>query len=210
MLIIGITGGSGSGKTTVVDFIVRQLPNDSVTVISLDSYYKDNKNLTEEQRKQVNFDSPSSFEFDLLNKHLDELQEGKTIQMPIYHYVTCSRDEETIPVKPCDVIIVEGIMVFANEELRNRLDIKVFVDTDADDRLIRIINRDIVERGRSYRDVLEHYQRWVKPMHQAYIEPAKKFADIVLPEGGKNVVGIDVLLSKIKLLIHENKEKKLP
>ena len=204
MLLVGIAGGSGSGKTTVVKDIVNKLPTNSVSVISLDSYYKDNSKLSNEEKKQINFDEPSSFEFSLLNKHLDELIMGKSIEMPIYSYVTCSRSKETITVFPSKVIIVEGIMIFVDKELRNKLNIKIFVDADNDERLIRIINRDIIERGRSYNDVLEHYQKWVKPMHETYIESTKKYADIILPEGGKNIIGIDILLSKIKLLINEN------
>ena len=203
MLLIGIAGGSGSGKTTVVKDIVQQLPTNSVSVISLDSYYKDNSRLSDEEKKQVNFDEPSSFEFSLLNKHLNDLKQGKSIEMPIYSYVTCSRSKETITIFPSKVIIIEGIMIFVDPQLRDKLNIKVYVDADADDRLIRIIKRDIIERGRSYNEVLEHYQKWVKPMHETYIEPTKKYADIVLPEGGKNIIGIDILLSKIKLLINE-------
>ena len=201
MLVIGIAGGSGSGKTTVVKEIVKQLPKNSVAVISLDSYYKDNGHLSDEEKKKINFDHPSSFEFKLLNSHLDDLVAGKTIQMPIYSYVTCSRAKETIPVEPHKVIIVEGIMTLTNPSLRKKLDIKVFVDADSDDRLIRIIGRDIVERGRNYNEVLSHYSLWVKTMHETFIEPTKKYADIIIPQGGQNKVGVDILLSKIKLMV---------
>lgn len=203
MLIIGIAGGSGSGKTTVVNEIVRQLPKDSVSVLSLDSYYKDNGHLSEEQKKLINFDHPSSFEFKLLNQHIDELQAGHSIEMPIYFYVTCARSKETVTVYPRKVVIVEGIMTLANPTLRKKLDIKVFVDADSDDRLMRIITRDIVERGRNYNEVLTHYSLWVKTMYQTFIEPTKRYADIIIPQGGQNKVGIDILLSKIKLMIAE-------
>ncbi|MDR2083695.1 MAG: uridine kinase [Bacteroidales bacterium] len=202
MLIIGIAGGSGSGKTTVVKEIVKQLPKDSVAVISLDSYYKDNGHLSDEEKKKINFDHPSSFEFKLLNKHLDDLISGKSIEMPVYSYVTCARAKETITIQPKKVIIVEGIMALANPTLRKKLDIKVFVDADSDDRLIRIIGRDVIERGRNYDAVLKHYSLWVKTMHETFIEPTKKYADIIIPQGGQNKVGIDILLSKIKLMIH--------
>ena len=205
MLTIGIAGGSGSGKTTVVKDLVRQLPTNSVSVISLDSYYKDRSDLSAEDKKNVNFDAPDSFEFDLLNEHLQQLSQGKPIEMPVYSYVTCTRLKETITVEPSEVTIIEGIMIFVDPDLRDNLNIKIFVDADADDRLMRIIDRDIIERGRSYNDVLEHYRKWVKPMHEMYIEPTKKYADIILPEGGKNIIGIDILLSKIKLLINEKK-----
>ncbi|MDL2228155.1 uridine kinase [Odoribacter sp. OttesenSCG-928-L07] len=201
MLIIGIAGGSGSGKTTVVKEIVKQLPKDSVVVIPLDSYYKDNGHLSDEEKKKINFDHPSSFEFKLLNKHLDDLIAGKSIEMPVYSYVTCARAKETITVQPKKVIIVEGIMALSNPALRKKLDIKVFVDADSDDRLIRIIGRDVIERGRNYGEVLSHYSLWVKVMHETFIEPTKKYADIIIPQGGQNKVGIDILLSKIKLMI---------
>ncbi|HOI33192.1 MAG TPA: uridine kinase, partial [Bacteroidales bacterium] len=156
MLILGIAGGSGSGKTTVVKKIIRALPNSSVSVISQDAYYRDNGHLTPEERKKINFDHPSSIEFDLLIDHIDRLRRGETIPMPIYSYVSCGRSNETIPVKPTRVVIVEGILVLTNAELRSRMDIKIYVDTDGDDRLMRIIQRDIEERGRSFLDVLKH------------------------------------------------------
>ena len=174
MLIIGIAGGSGSGKTTVVNKIIKSLPSKSVSVISQDAYYRDNGKLSSEERLKINFDHPSSIEFSLLVNHLDQLLEGKTIGMPIYSYVTCARSEETIPVEPKKVIIIEGILILTNPRLRKRLDIKVYVDADSDDRLMRIIWRDIEERGRSFRELLEHYERSVKPMHRLFIEPNKR------------------------------------
>jgi len=205
MLIIGIAGGSGSGKTTVVNKIIKSLPSKSVSVISQDAYYRDNGKLSAEERLKINFDHPSSIEFSLLVNHLDQLLEGKTIGMPIYSYVTCARSEETIPVEPKKVIIIEGILILTNPRLRKRLDIKVYVDADSDDRLMRIIWRDIEERGRSFREVLEHYERSVKPMHLLFIEPNKRYADIIVPQGGKNQIAIDILTSRIKEKLREEK-----
>jgi len=198
MLIIGIAGGSGSGKSTVVKKIVKRLPKDSVSVIYQDSYYKDNGHLDPEERSKINFDHPSAIEFNLLVKHLDMLREGKTVQMPIYSYLTCARAKETIPVFPREVVIVEGILILANPRMRERMDIKIFVDADADDRLMRVIRRDIEERGRSFIDVLEHYERFVKPMHLQFIEPSKRYAELIVPQGGENHVAIDVITSMIK------------
>ncbi|MCE1200966.1 MAG: uridine kinase [Bacteroidia bacterium] len=199
MLVIGIAGGSGSGKTTVVKKIIRALPNSSVSVISQDAYYKDNGHLSAEERKKINFDHPSSIEFELLIDHIDRLRRGSSIQMPIYSYVTCARAAETIPVQPTKVIIVEGILVLTNEQLRERMDIKIYVDADGDDRLMRIIQRDIEERGRSFMDVLRHYETFVKPMHQQFIDPTKRFADIIIPQGGANQVAIDIVASRIRM-----------
>lgn len=199
MLIIGIAGGSGCGKSTVVKQIIKKLPKDSVAVIPQDSYYKDNGHLSPEDRAKINFDHPSSIEFNLLVKHLDSLKEGETIGMPIYSYLTCARAKETIPVQPKEVVIVEGILIMSNPRIRERMDIKVFVDADADDRLMRIIRRDIEERGRSFSQVLDHYEKYVKPMHLQFIEPTKRYADIIVPQGGANHVAIDILTSRIKM-----------
>lgn len=203
MLTIGIAGGSGSGKSTVVKKIIGLLPKDSVTIIPQDSYYKDNGHLSAEARRKINFDHPSSIEFRLLVKQLDQLRKGESIDMPIYSYVTCARANETIRVKPTRVIIVEGILILTNPSLRKRLDIKVFVDADADDRLMRIINRDILERGRNYKEVMRHYETFVKPMHLQFIEPTKRYADIIVPQGGNNTVAIDIMASKIKMKLAE-------
>jgi uridine kinase len=203
MLIIGIAGGSGSGKTTVVKKIIASLPPNSVSLISQDSYYRDNGHLSAEERAKINFDHPSSIEFNLLINHIDRLKDGKTIGMPIYSYLTCARAEETIPVEPKKVIIVEGILILSNPRLRKRLDIKVYVDADNDDRLMRIIWRDIEERGRSFKEVLDHYERFVKPMHLLFIEPNKRYADIIIPQGGENQIAIDILTSKIKMKLSE-------
>ena len=203
MLIIGIAGGSGSGKTTVVNKIIEGLPENSVTVISQDSYYKDNGHLSDEEKKRINFDHPASIEFELLNRHLDKLVLGETIQRPIYSYVTCARAKETVPVQPTNVIIVEGILIFTNARLRNKCNIKVFVDADTDDRLMRIVRRDLVERGRSVQGVLNHYETFVKPMHLQFIEPTKRYADIIVPQGGANTVAIDIITSRIKMKLEE-------
>jgi len=205
MLIIGIAGGSGSGKTTVVNKIMNGLPKNSVSVISQDSYYKDNGHLTDEEKKRINFDHPASIEFELLNKHVDKLIHKEPIERPIYSYVTCARSKETITVEPKKVIIVEGILILTNARLRDRFSIKVFVDADADDRLIRIIKRDLIERGRSVQDVLDHYEKFVKPMHLQFIEPTKRYADIIVPQGGTNHVAIDILTSRIKMKLGEEK-----
>jgi uridine kinase len=198
MLIIGIAGGTGSGKSTVVRKILERLPEGEVAILPQDSYYRDSSHLPIEERLEINFDHPDSIEFELFVKHLLELKDGKTIQQPIYSYLTCTRAEETIPVKPCHVIIVEGILVLTNPKLRKILDLKVFVDADADDRLIRVINRDIVERGRSVNKVMERYECTVKPMHLQFIEPTKRFADIIVPQGGNNHIAIDILTKYIE------------
>jgi uridine kinase len=199
MLIIGIAGGSGSGKSTVVKKIISLLPKNSVSVISQDSYYKDNGHKTPEERAKINFDHPSAIEFNLLVKHLDMLREGKSIPMPIYSYLTCARASETIPLEPKEVVIVEGILIMANPRMRERMDIKIFVDADSDDRLMRVIKRDIEERGRSFTEVLDHYEKYVKPMHLQFIEPSKRYAEIIVPQGGENHVAIDMITSRIKI-----------
>ncbi len=199
MLIIGIAGGSGSGKTTVVKKIIDNLPKNSVSVISQDAYYKDNGHLSDEEKKKINFDHPASIEFELLNSHIDKLTQGESIHRPVYNYVTCARAKDTVSIEPKKVVIIEGILILTNARLRNKLGIKVFVDADADDRLMRIIYRDLIERGRSVKDVLQHYDSFVKPMHLQFIEPTKRYADIIVPQGGTNHVAIDILSSKIKL-----------
>lgn len=203
MLILGIAGGSGSGKSTVVKKIIKSLPKNSVAVISQDNYYRDNGHLSPEERAKINFDHPSSIEFSLLVEHIEMLKSGNSIGMPIYSYLTCARASETIPVEPKKVVIIEGILILTNIRLRRKLDIKVYVDADADDRLMRIIWRDIEERGRSFREVLEHYERFVRPMHLLFIEPNKRYADIIIPEGGKNQIAIDILTSRIKEKLRE-------
>jgi uridine kinase len=199
MLIIGIAGGSGSGKSTVVNQVIRLLPKNSVSVIPQDAYYKDNGHKSAEERAKINFDHPSSIEWNLLIRDLDTLKSGSSIEMPIYSYITCARAKETINVQPQKVIIVEGILILTNPRLRKRMGIKVFVDADGDDRLMRVIWRDIEERGRGFQDVLRHYETYVKPMHLQFIEPTKRYADIIVPQGGQNHVAIDLLASRIKM-----------
>lgn len=201
MLIIGIAGGSGSGKTTVVKEITKRLPKNSVAVISQDSYYYDNGDLSAEEKKRINFDHPNSIEWDYLIQHVDSIKEGNSVEMPIYSYLTCGRAKESVTVEPKRVVIIEGILVLTNEELRKRLDIIVYVDADADDRLMRIIKRDMLERGRALDQALTHYDKFVKPMHLQFIEPTKRYANIIIPQGGKNHIGIDILTHKIKASI---------
>lgn len=193
MLIIGIAGGTGSGKTTVVRKIIEQLPKGEVAVLPQDSYYRDASEKPLEERLEMNFDHPDSVEFELLVKHVRDLKAGKSIEQPIYSYVTCTRAAETILVKPSEVVIVEGILVLTNPKLRDLMDMKIFVDADADDRLMRVIKRDIVERGRSIDRVMERYECTVKPMHEQFIEPSKRYADVIVPQGGNNQVAIDLL-----------------
>ncbi len=205
MLIIGIAGGSGSGKTTVVNKIIESLPKNSVALIPQDAYYYDNGHLSSEEKLKINFDHPNSIEFDLLVEDINKLKAGETINQPMYSYVTCGRLKDTIPVEPKRVVIVEGILILTNEKLRDLLDIKLFVATDSDDRLMRIIRRDVQERGRNYNDALIHYEKFVKPMHQQFIEPTKLYADVIIPQGGKNQVAIDMVSSRIKLNLDDSK-----
>lgn len=199
MLIIGIAGGSGCGKTTVVREIIKRLPKNSVTVIPQDAYYWDNGHLTPEEKLKINFDHPNSIEWDLLVKHIDALRKGESIEMPVYSYISCARLPETVKIEPRKVIIIEGILIYTDKELSKRMDIKVYVDAESDERLTRIIRRDTVERGRDPMQVLEHYSRWVKPMHLQFIEPTKRNADIIVPQGGENKVAIDILASRIRM-----------
>jgi uridine kinase len=197
MLTVGVAGGSGSGKTTVVRRIVERLPENGVAILPQDAYYKDNSQLDLAARQEINFDHPDSLEFSLLTDHLIRLRAGETIQRPVYTYITCTRSEETVPIEPRRVVLIEGILIFTDKALRDLIDIKVFVDADADDRLGRIICRDIRERGRSVNKVLERYEKTVKPMHLQFIEPSKRYADIIVPQGGNNRVAVDILVATI-------------
>jgi uridine kinase len=197
MLIIGIAGGTGSGKTTVVHQIMNELPETEVGIISQDSYYKENHNLSFDERALINFDHPRAIDFDLLVAHLKELREEKTIQQPVYSFVTHNRTEDTITTHPRKVMIVEGILILANPELRELFDVKIFVHADSDERLIRRMKRDIAERGRNMDEVLSRYQNTLKPMHQQFIEPTKAFADIIIPNDKYNTVAIDVVRAVI-------------
>lgn len=198
MLIIGIAGGTGSGKTTVVNKIISLLPPGEVTVIPQDSYYKDLSGMPPEQRSKVNFDEPAAIEWSLLVEHLRELRDGRGVDMPVYSYLTCTRQKETERIEPRDVVIVEGILVLNDPTLRKMMDVKVFVDADADDRLIRLIARDCVERGRTPQMVTDRYEAVLKPMHNKYIEPSKRYADLIIPQGGNNVVAMRLLTDYIK------------
>ncbi|MDD6280108.1 MAG: uridine kinase [Bacteroidales bacterium] len=193
MLIIGIAGGTGSGKTTVVNKILSSFPAGEVAVIPQDSYYKDSSHIPPEDRSKINFDEPDAIEWSLLVEHLRQLKKGNAIEMPTYSYLTCTRQEETVSVKPCDVVIVEGILVLADPVLRQMMDVKCFVDADADDRLIRVIARDCIERGRTPQMVIDRYEEVLKPMHCRYIEPCKRYADLIIPQGGTNSVAIGLL-----------------
>ena len=197
MLIIGIAGGTGSGKTTVVNKIIDSFPAGEVAVIPQDSYYKDSSHIPVEQRSKINFDEPAAIEWTLLVEHLKQLKEGKSIEMPTYSYLTCTRQEETVHVEPRDVVIVEGILVLTDPVLRDMMDVKCFVDADPDDRLIRVISRDCIERGRTPQMVIDRYQDVLKPMHCMYIEPSKRFADLIIPQGGANTVAIRLLTDYI-------------
>ena len=198
MLIIGIAGGTGSGKTTVVNKIISNLGSDEVAVMGQDNYYRDLSHLPPEDRQKMNFDEPAAIEWPLLVSHLKALKNGESVEMPVYSYLTCTRQEETVHIEPRDVIIVEGILVLNDVELRKMLDVRVFVDADADERLIRVIARDCVERGRTPMMVINRYQEVLKPMHQLYIEPSKKAADLIVPQGGNNIVAIQLLTDYIK------------
>ena len=203
MLVIGIAGGSGSGKTTVVQAITQRL-KEQVVVIPQDSYYKDSSHLPLEERQKVNFDHPDSIDFDLLNAHLKALKSGKSIEEPVYSYLTCSRSRtQTIPVNPAEVIIIEGILIFTCAELREQMDIKIFVDADDDDRLMRVMARDILERGKTVETVIQRYTKTVKPMYLQFIEPSKRYADIIIPQGGHNKVAIDIISATIEKALHK-------
>ncbi len=193
MLIIGIAGGTGSGKTTVVKEIIKSLPKEEVVLLPQDSYYKDSSHVPVEERQNINFDHPDAFEWSLLSKHISMLREGKSIEQPTYSYLTCTRQPETIHIEPQKVVIIEGILALCDKKLRSMMDLKVFVDADPDERLIRVIQRDMIERGRTAEAVMERYVRILKPMHQQFIEPCKRYADLIVPQGGSNKVAINIL-----------------
>ena len=197
MFIIGIAGGTGSGKTTVVRKLIERLPKGEVVVIPQDSYYNDSSHVPFEERQNINFDHPDAFEWPLLAKHIEMLKNGESIEQPIYDYITSSRQQETVHVDPREIIIVEGIMALHDPNLRQQMDLKIFVDADADDRLIRLIRRDVIERGRTPETVIERYERILKDMHWEFIEPTKKFADIIMPQGGHNKKAIKALQMSI-------------
>jgi len=198
MLTIGIAGGTGSGKTTVVNAIIDELHHSGVSVISQDSYYRDTSHLSYEERVKINFDHPQSIDFDLLVTHLSALKEGRSIPQPVYSFKAHNRTGETITTRPKEVMIVEGILLFTHPELRKMLDIKIFVHTDSDERLIRRLKRDLNERGRDLNEVLDRYQNTLKPMHQEFIEPSKEYADIIIPYNRYNTVAVDIVREIIR------------
>ena len=199
--MIGITGGSGSGKTTVVKKVLKHFTQ-NVGIIHMDSYYRDSSHLPAEDRQKINFDHPDAFEYDLLYKHLKDLKNGKAIEEPTYDFITSSRLEPTVHIEPSQVIIVEGILLFTDKRIRDLCDIKIFVDAEPDDRVIRIIERDVQERGRQVGDVISRYDV-VKNMHFQFIEPTKRFADIIIPQGGENQVAIDMMVAIIKMKLQQ-------
>ena len=201
MTIIGIAGGTGSGKTTVVRKIVQALPPHYVAVVPLDSYYNDTTHMTDEERRAINFDHPDAFDWKLLIKQINMLRSGEAIEQPTYSYILSNRLKETVHVEPKPVIIIEGIMTLINKKLRDMMDLKIFVDTDSDERLIRNIQRDVVERGRTVDMVLTRYLDVLKPMHEQFIEPTKKYADLIIPQGGENLKGIGILCKYIEGLV---------
>ncbi|WP_443702911.1 uridine kinase [Prevotella sp.] len=201
MTIIGIAGGTGSGKTTVVKKIVEALPPHYVSVVPLDSYYNDTSHMTEEERHAINFDHPDAFDWKLLIKQVNTLRKGEAIEQPTYSYILCNRLSETVHVEPKPVIIIEGIMTLLNKKLRDMMDLKIFVDADSDERLIRNIQRDIVERGRDVKTVVDRYLDVLKPMHEQFIEPTKRYADIIIPQGGENKKGIEMVCKYIERLM---------
>ena len=205
MTIIGIAGGTGSGKTTVVRKISEALPPHYVAVIPLDSYYNDTSHMTEEERHSINFDHPDAFDWKLLHRHVNELRHGNAVEQPTYSYLKCNRETETVDVEPKPVIIIEGIMALLNKQLRDMMDLKIFVDTDSDERLIRNIQRDCVERGRTVEMVIDRYHKVLKPMHEQFIEPTKKFADLIIPLGGENKTGIHILKKYIEGIVSNEK-----
>lgn len=206
MLIIGIAGGTGSGKTTVVNKIISSLPPGEVAVLPQDSYYKDSSHIPVAERSKINFDEPASIEWSLLASHLRALRRGEAVEMPTYSYLTCTRQPETIHVEPRDVVIVEGILVLNDPELRSMMDVKVFVDAEADERLIRVIARDCIERGRTPQMVIDRYMDVLKPMHEMYIAPSKRHADLIVPQGGSNAVAVNLLTDYIEARLRKAKQ----
>ena len=202
ILVIGIAGGTGSGKTTLVKRIKEQF-GDVVSVLSHDNYYRRLDHLAFEDRCKVNYDEPKALETELMSVHLEQLRQGVAIDCPVYDFAEHNRSNETLRIEPRQVIIVEGILIFENKQLRDLMDIRIFVDTDADIRICRRIKRDVNKRGRSMESVIEQYQTTVKPMHEKYVEPSKRYAHIVVPEGGKNLVALDMIMGRIRRHLEE-------
>ncbi|MDF9829074.1 uridine kinase [Parabacteroides sp. PF5-6] len=197
MLVVGIAGGTGSGKTTVVRKLIENLPEGMAVQLPLDSYYHDSSHVPPEDRQKINFDHPDAFDWPLLCEHLNLLQEGKAIEQPVYDFLTCTRQPETTHLEPKEIILIEGILGLYHKELREQMNLKVFVDADSDERLLRVIKRDIVKRGRTVEAVMKRYTEVLKPMHLQFIEPTKSYADLIIPRGGKNQVAIDILTKYI-------------
>ncbi|MBQ7416017.1 MAG: uridine kinase [Oscillospiraceae bacterium] len=204
ILVIGIAGGTGSGKTTLMKNLIQRFGG-AVTVLSHDNYYRRHDELPLEEREKLNYDEPAALETELMAQHLDALRHGQAIDCPVYDFSNHNRSNETVRIEPNPVIIVEGILIFENKPLRDLMDIRIFVDTDADIRLCRRIKRDVNKRGRTLESVLAQYQNTVKPMHEKYVEPSKRFADIVVPEGGKNTVALDMIMGKIQRHLEEQR-----
>ena len=202
ILVIGIAGGTGSGKTTLMNNLIQRFA-DHVTVLSHDNYYKRHDDMTYEERCKLNYDEPAALETDLMSRHLEQLRQCQAIDCPVYDFTVHNRSDETVHIVPKQVIIVEGILIFEDKDLRELMDIRIFVDTDADVRLCRRIKRDVNKRGRSLESVLQQYQETVKPMHEKYVEPSKKYAHVVVPEGGKNLVALDMIVGRIQRHLEE-------
>jgi len=200
-LVVGIAGGTGSGKTTVARNIVQGLPLGSCVLLEHDGYYRDFSQLSMEERARINFDHPESLETELLMRHIQELREGRAIEKPLYDYVTHSRSTKTLRIEPVPVVVVEGILIFTEEELRELFDIRIFVDTDADTRVLRRLQRDMAERGRSLESIIKQYYATVRPMHLKFVEPSKRWADIIIPEGGHNAIATDLVIEKLRRVL---------
>ena len=199
--VIGMAGGTGSGKTTVVKKIVNSFPDEQVIMLPQDAYYKDQSHLPLEDRRKINYDHPMAFDNELLIEHIEALSKGQAVDLPVYSYITYTRSKEYIHIEPREILIVEGILVLDDARVRDLLDIKIFVDTDADERFIRRLKRDIMERGRSVESVIDQYMNIVRPMHLQFVEPTKRYADVIVPEGGQNEVAIDLITTKIRSLL---------
>jgi uridine kinase len=202
-LVFGIAGGTGSGKTTIADYILKTVGPEKIAFLPHDAYYRDQTGLTHEERAQVNFDHPSSLETELLIEHITKLRNQETIQLPTYDFKTHSRTQDTITIKPQPIIVIEGILIFAEPELRDLFDLKIYVDTDADIRFIRRLKRDIEERGRTTESVINQYLETVRPMHLEFVEPSKRYASVIIPEGGYNTVALDLIVARIESMLQE-------
>lgn len=198
MLIVGIAGGTGSGKTTVVRRLTENLPEEMVIKMPLDSYYNDSSHVPPEKRQSINYDHPDAFDWELLCEQLNQLQAGQPIEQPVYDYLTSTRQQETLHIEPRKIVLIEGILALYHDKLREQMNLKVFVDADPDERLLRVIKRDIIKRGRTVEAVMKRYTEVLKPMHQQFIEPTKRYADLIIPHGGKNETAIDILTRYIE------------